>query len=138
MTFQEFAKEAFRCSTVTTRLHEDVDHVTILIHGTPQIHPLTVDRYEHFVQEPGISESTLTSFQTPDILESELRAPPANGLVGNDNPSFSEQIFDIPEAQPELVVELDCVTNDFARIAVPVIEGSGGFHDASLAAMGPS
>ena len=125
MNLQEFAKEEFRCTTVTPRLHEDIDHVTILIHSPPQILPLTVDGDENLVQEPGISESTLASFQTPGILESELRTPLANGLVGHDNPSFGEQILDIAEAQPELVVEPNCVTDDFARIAVPVIEGSG-------------
>lgn len=53
---------------------------------------------------------------------SELRAPSANGLVCNDNSSFGEQILDIPEAQPEIVVEPDCVTDDFARIAGPMAD----------------
>ena len=42
---------------------------------------------------------------------------------------------DILETHAVSVVELDGVTDDFAWIAVPVIEGSGGFHDASLAVM---
>ncbi len=39
------------------------------------------------------------------------------------------------EAEVEFVVEPDCVTNDFAWIAVPEIEGAGGFQNASMAAM---
>jgi hypothetical protein len=39
-------------------LDEDVDLVTVLIHRAPEILGLTVDRHEHLVQEPGVSEST--------------------------------------------------------------------------------
>ena len=109
-----------RCRTVASRLIEDVDGITILIHGPPQRLPFTVDGDENIVQKSGISEPTLSPFQTPDILESELRAPLANALAGNDNSWFGEQILDTPEAQPELVVEPDCVTDDFTRIAVPL------------------
>ena len=40
LTSQEFAKEALRCTTVASRLDEDVDHVAVLIDGTPQIVPV--------------------------------------------------------------------------------------------------
>ena len=50
LTLQEFAKETFRRTTVAPRLDEDVDHVSVLIHGTPEILPFTVDRDEDFVQ----------------------------------------------------------------------------------------
>ncbi len=49
LTLQEFAKEALRRTTVAPRLDEDVDHVDVLIHDTPQILPLTVDRDEDIV-----------------------------------------------------------------------------------------
>ncbi len=62
--------------------------------------------------------------------------PPADCLVGDDDPCFGKQILDISEADIESVVEPDCVTDDFAWIAVSVIEGAGGFHAASLAVMG--
>ena len=40
------AKEPLRCMTVASRLDEDVDHVTVLIRGTPKIPPLTIDGHE--------------------------------------------------------------------------------------------
>ena len=49
--------------TAAPRLNEDIDHVSVLIHGTPQILPFTGDRDEDFVREPCISESTLSSLQ---------------------------------------------------------------------------
>ena len=75
----------------------------------------------------GNSEPTFASCQTADILEPELRALSVNGLVGKNNSSFRVQIVDIPAAQPALVVEPDYVTDDFARIAVPMTEGRGDF-----------
>ena len=138
LPLQELAKEALRCTAVPPRLNEDIDHVSVLIHGTPQILPFAVDRYEDLVQEPCISESTLSSFQRLCIVETEFRAPPADCLVGYDDASFGKQILDISEADTKSIVEPDCMADDFAWISVPVIEGSGAFHVASLAVMGPS
>ncbi len=123
---------------VASRLDQDVDHVPVLIHGTLQILPLTVDGHEDFVQEPCISESTLSSSQTPYILETELPAPAAECLVGHDDSSFGQQIFNISETDTESVVEPDGMTDDFAWISVPMIERSVGFHAASLPGTVPS
>ena len=40
---------------VAVRLNQDVDHVAVLIHGTPQILLLAVDSNEDFVQVPNIA-----------------------------------------------------------------------------------
>ena len=135
LTLQKLAKEALRCTTVAPRLDEDIDHVAVLVDGTPQILPFAVDRYEDFVQKPCISESTPATFQTPDIIETKLPTPPANGLIGHDDPSLGEQIFDISAADTESVVEPDRMTDDFGWIAVTVVAGSGAFHDVSVAGM---
>ena len=81
LTLQEFSKEPPRRTPVPTGLYEDVAHVTILIHGAPQILELTVDRDEDFVQEPRISESTLSSLQLPCVVRAELPAPMPHGFV---------------------------------------------------------
>ena len=75
LTLQQAAKESPRCTPVPTGLYEDVDQVTVLIHRAPEILALTVDRHEDFVQEPRISESTLSSLQLPSVVGAELPAP---------------------------------------------------------------
>ena len=92
LTLQQSAKESPRCTPVPTGLYEDVDQVTVLIHRAPEILALTVDRHEDFVQEPRISESTLSSLQLPSVVGAELPAPLANGFVGHDDSSFGQQI----------------------------------------------
>ena len=105
LTSQEFAKEALRCPTVASRLHKNIDHVAVLIDGTPQIVPLTIDRDEHFVQKPSIAESTMPSSQSPCVVWSELSAPAAYGLAGDPNSPLRQQILDISQADTESVVE---------------------------------
>ena len=119
-------------------LYEDINHVPVLIHGTPEVLSFTVDGDEYLVQKPCIAESTLSSLQTVCILGTELRALLANCLVRHDDSSLGKKILDIPKAEAEFVVEPYCVTDDLTRISVAVIEGSVGFHTAILAVMGPS
>jgi len=46
---QEPSKESFRGALITARLYQNVDHVTVLIHGTPEVLLLAVDSNEDFV-----------------------------------------------------------------------------------------
>ncbi len=120
LTLQGFAKEAHHCTPISARLHEDVNQVPVLIDGTPQILPLTVDRDKDFVQKPRIPETTPSSFQLPCVLGSEIKTPLSDGFVGNDDPALR----DIPEAQAEPIVMPDGVANDFGRKTVSVVGGS--------------
>ena len=138
LPLQELAEQSHSGSAVATRLNEDLDHVSVLIDGTPKILSLTIDRDEDFVQEPCVSESALSPLQTSCIIETELRAPPADCLVGHNDSSFGEQILDISETDSESVVQPDCVTDDFGRKTVAVIAGSRGFHPVTLAVLGSS
>ena len=83
LTLQQSAKESPRCTPVPTGLYEDVDQVTVLIHRAPEILALTVDRHEDFVQEPRISESTLSSAQPACATN---RANLLSVVVGHNGP----------------------------------------------------
>lgn len=61
MTFQQLAKKTFGSPAVSTRLDEDVDDVAILIDGTPEILPLSLDGDEDLVQVPCVSQATLAA-----------------------------------------------------------------------------
>ena len=134
LALQEFATEALRRTTVTPRLDEDIDHVTVLIHGTPQILPLAVDRDKDFVQKPRIPESTLSPLQALCLVGIELPTPLSDGLVGNDDSALGKKIFHIPKAQAKPIVVPDGMANDFGRISVSVIGRSAAFHRLSLPA----
>ena len=46
---QSHAKEAHRGVPIPSRLHEDVEDVTVLIHGAPHVLLATLERDEHLV-----------------------------------------------------------------------------------------
>ncbi len=105
-----------------------MDQVTVLVNRTPEILALTVDCDEDFVQEPRISESTLSALQRPCVVGAELPSPLPNGFVRHDDAQFGQQIFDIPEAQTVSVVQPHCVADDVRRKAMPKVPGSSRVH----------
>ena len=64
---QQSAKESLCGTLVTMRLYQDVDHVSILIHGPPQILLLAVESDEDLIQVPLVTEPSLSSLQFPSI-----------------------------------------------------------------------
>ena len=120
------------------RLYQDVDHVAVLIHGTPEILLLAVDSNEDFVQVPNIAEAALTPLQFSGIISTELLAPESNRFLRDDDSAFGEKILDISEAQAETMVNPDGIADDFWRetmtvIAIPVL-----LHGTSVSVRCPS
>lgn len=93
------SKESFRGVLITVRLYQDVDHVAVLIHGTPEILLLAVDSNEDFVQVPNIAEAALMPLQFSDIVRTELLTPESNRFIRDDDSAFGEKILDIPKTQ---------------------------------------
>jgi hypothetical protein len=79
LTFQELAKESFGCTLITTGLHENINHVAILVDSSPQILPLTLDRHEQFVQVPHAAQASLSSPERPGVFDTKLPTPLSDG-----------------------------------------------------------
>ena len=52
---QQLAKEAFGGPCITPFLHENIEDLAVLIHGSPEIIPLPSDVDEQLVEVPGIA-----------------------------------------------------------------------------------
>ena len=104
LTFQQFAEEALSRSTVSAALDQDVDRIAVLIHGSPQVVALTLDRDEEFIQVPGVAQTTLPSFQGSSVSRAEFATPLPNRLVGDNDTALSQQILDVAEAEGEPVM----------------------------------
>lgn len=128
LTLQELAKESSRRTPVPAGLDEDIDHIAILIHSPPEILALTIDTDEHFVQEPGVAETTLTTFQSAGVLGSKLDRPLPNRFISHVHAALSEQVFDLPKAQTESKVEPDSVADDLWWKSVPEVAGPATYH----------
>jgi hypothetical protein len=121
LTLQQLTKEAFGSTSVATRLDEDIDHITILINGTPEILTPTLDGDEHLVQVPRIAEATLSALQRTRVLRAELEAPKPDRFVGNCDAALREEILNISKAQTETVVQPDGVVDDFWRKSISAV-----------------
>jgi hypothetical protein len=64
LTAQQSAKEPLSCTLIAARLQQNIDDITVLIHGTPKIMLLAVDSDEEFVQMPSITEASLFLLET--------------------------------------------------------------------------
>lgn len=51
----------------------------------------------------------------------EMVHPTPNGLVEDDDPTFRQQIFHVPEAEGEPKIEPDGLMDDFGREAIPAV-----------------
>ena len=80
-----------------------------------------VDLNEDFIDVEGIAVASVLSFQSAGVNGSELDAPEADRFSTDGNASLSQEIFDIPVAEIESVVEPDGVGNDIWREAVALI-----------------
>jgi len=81
LTAQQSAKEPLGGTLIAARLQQNIDDITVLIHGTPQILLLAIDSDEQFVQIPGITESSLFLLETSEIVGAEFPAPRLDGFV---------------------------------------------------------
>ena len=107
------------CSgTVSLCLQEYINNFAILVHGPPQIMLLAVYLHKDLIYEESIAIASVLAFQAACINGAELDTPETDCFSADGDASFSEEIFDIPMAEIEAVVQPDSVGNDIRRESV--------------------
>jgi hypothetical protein len=131
---EQFAEELLGCGLVPTALHQDIEHLAILIHGPPQIMPWPLHRQKHLIQMPPIPRAGVLAAELMGIGLPELWAPIAHGFIGQDDAPFSHQLLDIAIAQAEAEVQPDAVADDLCREPMALIQVADGWcgHTASM------
>ena len=61
------AKEAFGGSPVSVACDQNIQDIAVLVHRSPNIMAFAAECDEHFVHEPDVAESTLSSPQSASI-----------------------------------------------------------------------
>ena len=82
---------------------------------------LTIDSDEHFIDVECVAITTVLSLQSSGVKGPELNAPEPDCFAGYSDATFSEQIFNIPMAKIESIVEPDGIRNDVRRESVAFI-----------------
>ena len=130
MDLQHFAKESLGSSLVPAFSDQDVQNIAILIHCSPEVKLLTLNLHEDFINMPSVTQSVSVAFDRAGVFRSELETPEADGLVGDDDPPFSQQILYISKAQREPMVQPHGMTDNFGRKSVASV---AGFHEPIVA-----
>ena len=138
LTLHQSAEEPLGGVLIAARLQENINDIAVLIHGTPKILLLAVDSDEELVQIPSIAEATLSPFQFPNLVWTELLTPTSNRFIRDDDASLSQQIFNIAEAQTETVVKPDSMANDFGRKPMALVTRAVRLHGRILSVGCPS
>ena len=97
------------------RLGKHIENLAFGIYGSPKIGHATVDLEVDLVQMPGGVGPGPTSAQDRCDPRSEMVHPAPNGLVGNRDAAFRQQILDVAEAEREPEIEPNSPLNDLRR-----------------------
>ena len=90
-TFQQPSEEPLRGFGVPSRLNEDVEYDTVLIHRAPKIVLHSSDPDEHLIEMPLVAGPWTAAAQTVGKGLAELLAPTPNRLVGEDHAPFRQK-----------------------------------------------
>lgn len=92
-----------------------------MIHGPPEVMPVTIDREKHLVEVPLVAWSRAPATQLIRILLPKLPAPFVDRFVRDDHAAGEQQLFNITVAQTEPVIQPHAVADDFGRKAVVLV-----------------
>jgi hypothetical protein len=133
-TLEQFPEEFLRRLLVPAALHAHIEDVALLIDGPPEVVPFTMDRQQHFIEVPCVPGPRAPTTQLIGVLLAELAAPLPDGFLGHEDAPDEEQLFHVPIAEAEAVVQPDAVTDDLGGKAVVLVTLSVGLEGSCLAA----
>jgi hypothetical protein len=99
-----------------------------------QVMTFAIDGRKHPVQVPLVTRPGPVASELIGIRLPELQALFADGLVGDDDPTSEQELFDIPIAQAEAEVQPNAVADKPHRELMTLVEGSRVWylHAASM------
>jgi hypothetical protein len=89
-SLEELAEELLRSSLIPPFLHEDIQHVPVLINCPPEIVMLALDGEKHLVHVPFVTRSGTATPKLIGIRLTKLATPLADGLIGYGHAALKE------------------------------------------------
>jgi hypothetical protein len=133
MADKQASEESIGGLCISSLLEQHINDLIILVDRPPQVPLLASDSNEDLINEERVAVAAVPAPQSKRIPWSELIAPQANRFVGDDDASLSQQVFDIPVAEVEPIVEPDDMLDDRRGKSVPLVRGHWALHSANVA-----
>ncbi len=121
VSFEELAKELLSGSCIPAALHQDIQHVPMLINCTPQILPLASDREENLIEVPLVAGLWPTPAQLVGVLLTKCLTSLTNRFIRQDNAPFGHEFFYIPIPESEAEVQPHGVADTLGREAIALV-----------------
>jgi len=98
--------------SISVELEKDVEHETVLVHGSPQPVPDAIHARTYLIQKPAGTPSGFPLAQVFSKQRAKLQTPFAKGLVTDLNTALVEQFLDVSVTEGEAVIQPDSVLDD--------------------------
>ena len=102
---QQLAKETLGRFLVPAALDQHIEHVAMLINGSPEVVQFASDAHEHLIEKPFVTGFRPAPLKGLGVGPSEAQAPLADGLVADHDASRCQDQLNFPQAQAEAVVD---------------------------------
>lgn len=89
---EEHAEKAFRRLPVPPTLHENIEHMAILVDCAPQVIVLALDGKHHLVKMPFVAAQRLTPAQRIGISLAEFQRLLADRLIHDDDVATGHEL----------------------------------------------
>jgi len=124
-SLEQFPKELLGSRFVRSALHQDIEHIPMLINCSPEIVQLGIDAEKDLVKVPFVACLATTSTRVVGSVLAKFLAPLPDRFIAEDDPTLGHQFFDIAIAEWKTEIEPDCVTNNLRGKAIARVGGRG-------------
>ena len=128
---QEPFQQAFGRFGVAARLDDLIEHIAVLIDGSPEPVLLARDRDHDFIEMPDITTVRSLAAEAASVVRPKLQRSAADGLVGDDDAALEQRLLDQPQAQGEPEVQPDRIGDDLRWEAMALVADGLG-HAAAI------
>src|ERR1700674_988864 len=122
-TLEQFAKELLRRLLIPPRLHQNIEHLAVLVDGAPQVLQLAVDAKKNFIEMPPVAESAAAGTNPLGVHSAKLQAPLAHALIADCDATLRHHFFDVSVAECKSKIKPSAMTDNYGRKAVAAVEG---------------
>jgi hypothetical protein len=129
---QQALEDMLGCSGISARLYRDVEHHTVLVHGSPELIQLAAYPQEYLIHVSGAAGPRPQARLAGEVAP-ELQASLADACVCDSDAPLGGDEFHVPQAQAEDVVQPCSTADHLGREAVSGVGGAAGRHPTSLA-----
>jgi len=90
--------EALGSALFLAALYEDIQHVAVLVDGTPKILALALNRDGNLIEEPTVSTCSAPLLEASRVVEAKRGTPLPDRFVRYDDIALGQQVLDVAQA----------------------------------------